>query len=220
MPSHPDVGKSQLEAFRQGAATLSGGDGGGNVAQSETGPDYSIPGLVGIPQFSEFDFDASGNPKFLGYDYQRDPSFGGGPGGGAASPQFRPGELALLQAELAERKRSSRVQEAQGARRITLDRALGGLNAFNQSRTLADNRRLSAFQEARQLAGLLVPKGTTEFPGLGAGGALAQVSQNFNLPFTPAPVTEREFHPQRLQTPVEGNVPFQIAAMLKGVGQI
>ncbi|KKN72527.1 hypothetical protein LCGC14_0410310 [marine sediment metagenome] len=219
MPFHPDVGQSQLEAFRLGAAPLGGdgGDGGGRdfgTKDNPISPNYDLPGFVRLPLYNEH------SGEFVGWETLRDPTFGTGTGSGAASPQFRPGELALLQAELAERERSSRVQEAQGARRITLDRALGGLNAFNQSRTLADNRRLSAFQEARQLMGLLVPKGTTEFPGLGAGGALAQVSQNFNLPFTPSPVVEREFNPQALATPAEGNLPFQIGAMLRGVGQI
>jgi hypothetical protein len=177
---------------------------------SECPLDYSAAGLVGIPN-QEY----PGGP--CNYQYIRDPTFGQGvPGGG--SPQFRPGELALLQAELAEQKRTNLAQEALATRRITLDRALNSLTAFNTAQDIADQRRLSAVDQARQLAGFLTPKGTEFFPGMEPTGALAQVSQTFGLPFGGAPVVEQEFDVGALAQP--GPVSPQVSQMLAGIGRV
>ena len=176
------------------------------------GPDYSIPGFIGIPEFNEF------SGAFIGYDYRLLPRGPGGTRGGAAAPSFRPGELALLQSELAEQKRSNLAREAASTRQITLDRALGSLTAYNTAQDIANQRRLTAFDQARQLAGFLIPKGTEFFPGLEPGGALAQVSQDFGLPFGGAPVVEQTFDVGALSQP--GQISPQVTEMLAGLGGI
>jgi len=161
--------------------------GPGSAAATSTVPPKPAPvlGYVWLPTF-----DARGQQN--GWAPEIDRAFRLG-GSGAAPNVFKPGELALLQAELAERERNNRAQEALQTRTITLDRALGSLTAFNTAQDIANQRRLTAFDQARQLAGFLVPKGTDFFAGLGPNDALAQVSQSFGLPFGGAPVVEQPF---------------------------
>ena len=89
-------------------------DGGGGDGRPS--PDYSIPGLVGVPTLNAF--------GEWTLEYQRDPTFQlGGPGGSGGPPQFRPGELSLLQAQLAEQQRSNQAGEDLSGRQTTIARA-------------------------------------------------------------------------------------------------
>ena len=171
-----------------------------------------IPGYIWAPTFN-----ARGDQD--GWTLEIDRTFrAAGTGTGARAPTFRPGELALLQAELAEQKRSNIAREAASTRQITLDRALGSLTAYNTAQDIANQRRLTAFDQARQLAGFLIPKGTEFFPGLEPDSALAQVSQDFGLPFGGAPVVEQTFDVGALSQP--GQISPQVTEMLAGLGGI
>lgn len=154
-----NLAHSQLEAFF--APKTGGGDGGGDF-QAQRGPE--IPGFVQIPQFN-----ALGD--IVGFEYARDPTFQlGGAGGG--SPQFRPGELSLLQAQLAEQQRSSLAGEALSGRQLTIDRALGSLTAFNQQQQVGGSL-LQQLMSVQQDPFSIVPALTAFGQGPGAGGVLA-----------------------------------------------
>jgi hypothetical protein len=113
---------------------------------------------------------------------------------------------------------SAQLQAATANRRINLDRAIASLGAFNQAQRSADERRVAAIDQARLLSGLLVPKGTEFFPGMGPSGALAQASERAGLEFAPSRVVEREFQPQALADAPD--IPPQVAAMLQGLQAI
>lgn len=127
--------------------------------------DRSLPGLIGIPQLNDF-----GEWKF---DYIRDPTFSLSSGGGAAGPpQFRPGELSLLQAQLAEQQRSAQAGEALSGRQVSIDRALGSLGAFNQQQQFGGGL-LQQLISVQQDPFSIVPALTAFGQGAGAGGVLA-----------------------------------------------
>ncbi len=130
----------------------------------DRGFDYSLPGLIGIPGVDQF-----GDPTF---EYIRDPTFQlGGPGGGGP-PQFRPGELSLLQEQLAEQRRSSMAGEALSGRQLGLNRALGSLGAFNQQQQFGGGL-LQQLMSVQQDPFSIVPALTAFGQGPGAGGVLA-----------------------------------------------
>ncbi|KKN40289.1 hypothetical protein LCGC14_0734990 [marine sediment metagenome] len=131
----------------------------------DRGFDYSLPGLIGIPT-------PDGFGGFF-FDYQRDPTFQlGGAGGGGGSPQFRPGELSLLQAQLAEQQRSAQAGEALSGRQLGIDRALGSLGAFNQQQQFGGGL-LQQLMAVQQDPFSIVPALTAFGQGPGAGGVLA-----------------------------------------------
>ncbi len=118
-------------------------------------------------------------------------------------------------ANAAETARSNRAQEALAMRQLSLDQALGALTSFDNAQRTADTRRVNAFTEARALSGLLVPKGTEFFPGLGPESGLAQVSGNLGLDFEAPSVVEKQFQPQALDQAAP--VPAQVQQMLAGL---
>ena len=128
-------------------------------------PDYSIPGLVGVPTL-----DAFGEWTL---EYQRDPTFQlGGPGGGGGPPQFRPGELSLLQEQLAEQQRAAMAGEALSGKQHGLNRALGSLSAFGQQQQFGGGL-LQQLMSVQQDPFSIVPALTAFGQGPGAGGVLA-----------------------------------------------
>lgn len=124
--------------------------------------------------------------------------------------------MGLLQDELSSSSADAAAANATANRRITLDGAISALRGYNDAQVSADARRANAMSEARQLAGILVPKGTEFFPGLGPQGPLARAMESAGLPFgEPTRVVEKEFQPQALAQAPE--VPPQVQDMLAGI---
>ena len=85
------------------------------------------------------------------------------------------------QGSLMEGIRSNKAREAAVARQRALDAASTALSSFLEGSRLADARRLSAFQESRQLLPYLVDPNQKYQAGLAPGGALQQAQERFGL---------------------------------------
>ena len=98
---------------------------------------------------------------------------------------------AVQEGELAEVERSNRVTEAQRARGQALDAASNAVQAYMEGSRLADARRLSAFQETRQLLPYMVSEGQEYQAGFEPGGPLSGAlgGLGLNLPSQRLPTT-------------------------------
>ena len=85
------------------------------------------------------------------------------------------------QGGLMESIRSNKATEAARARQRALDAASSAVTAYLEGTRLADARRLSAFQESRQLLPYLVDPNQKYQAGLAPGGALQQAQERFGL---------------------------------------
>ena len=142
---------------------------------------------------------------------------GGGGGAGGAGSSFRPGELDLLNRQLAEDARHNRVTEANVQRQRALDAASQSMSAFLRATEAADARRLAAFDVSTALLPSLVDP-NQEFFGGGPGGALASASSRFGLPFTPSRVQHKQLVPASLAiAPEVGGGGQSIQSMLQAI---
>ena len=127
---------------------------------------------------------------------------------------------AVQEGELAEMTRSNMAREQQAARQRALDASVSAVNAYLEGSRLADQRRLSAFQEARQLLPFMVPEGQEYQAGMEPGGALAQSFGNLGMNFTPQQLPTMRMSPGELASaPTESQIGSGIMGGIQGIQQ-
>ena len=125
---------------------------------------------------------------------------------------------AVEEGELAETTRSNMARERQVARQRALDASVSAVNAYIEGSRLADQRRLSAFQETRALLPFMVPEGQAFQAGMEPGGALSQSFGRLGLDFTPQRLPTTRLSPGELaaapsNTQIGGGI-------MQGIGNI
>ena len=141
-----------------------------------------------------------------------------GEAGAAASRYGSELTYQLGLAQLAEAARANRASEASAARQRALDAASNALQAYTTGTQLADQRRLAAAQESRELLPYLVSPSQKYQAGLEPAGPLAVMASRYGLPFTPQEVPQKQLRPSELATPPpEGAMG---AGILQGIQQV
>ena len=124
----------------------------------------------------------------------------------------------MQEGELAEMARSNKATEAQRARQRALDAASNATDAYIEGTRLADQRRLSAFQEARELLPYMVAPGQQYQAGLEPGGALGTAFGRLGLPFQPQQLPTARFAPSQLAiAPSEQQIGQGILQQIGGI---
>ena len=127
---------------------------------------------------------------------------------------------AVEEGELAEMTRSNMAQEQQAARQRALDASVSAVNAYLEGSRLADQRRLSAFQESRALLPFMVPEGQEYQAGMEPGGALAQSFGNLGMNFTPQRLPTTRLDPSQLaNAPSDAQIGSGILGGIQGIQQ-
>ena len=127
---------------------------------------------------------------------------------------------AVQEGELAETTRSNMAQEQQAARQRALDASVSAVNAYLEGSRLADQRRLSAFQETRALLPFMVPEGQEYQAGMEPGGALAQSFGNLGMGFTPQRLPTTRLDPSQLaNAPSDAQIGSGLLGGIQGIQQ-
>lgn len=83
-----------------------------------------------------------------------------------------------------------------------LDAAKAAVSAYLQGQSLADARRLSAFQEMQKVAQFALPANATQFPGFEQGGPAHALAAQMGMgEFTPPALTKIQMNPSALAGP-------------------
>lgn len=97
-----------------------------------------------------------------------------------------------------------------------LTAAIDSLNSFLQAQSLADARRLNAFQTWQNLAQYALPKGATTAPGYEVGGPANAFAAQIGLKqYSPPPVTPAHVDPSQLGAPAP--VPPEVMQMIGAI---
>lgn len=107
-------------------------------------------------------------------------------------------QVAVSRAAQAEEARFNKAQEAMTARQRALDAASEAMQAYLTGSQLADARRLSAFQESRELLPYLVSPNQKYQAGMEPGGTLAAAAARYGLPFNPQELPKKQLTPSAL----------------------
>ena len=120
---------------------------------------------------------------------------GGGAAGAEASKYSADLQHKLGQAQLAETLRANKAAELETTRGRALDAASSAVNAFLQSQSLADARRLAGIQETRALLPSLVDPNRKFFESAGA----AHAARRSGLPFASTAIQHQQIVNPSLQ---------------------
>ena len=97
-----------------------------------------------------------------------------------------------------------------------LTAATAALSGYLQAASLADARRMEAFDQFKQISEFALPAGATTAPGFEPGGAAHAFASSIGLPqYTPPPIQTAQVNPSALAQ--QAQIPPEVAQMLAAI---